>query len=289
MANWKFWKKDPTPRQPQSAEDQEQPVVAPKARGFVPPPPRSDRAPGGDASQQHLINRYNDLVRQLEEAESATAPDNIWIQRITLIDQALVANSQEVRQLDTFERRPGIALPGTPITGIKVRTEEPPTVSFRVGSEPFVFAEEIDWAERGTNVVRGELVKQLGSATRLLPADLPLDRASELLEHLDDSLFVFASDLRDRAIAGEPLPTSPSLADLARPCETCGGWKDWRGNCAECQKRDMTKHELNAERDHLLGERARQMDDRAKRIEQIPVIRRRLADVEASLNAPAAR
>lgn len=289
MRNWKFWKRDPTPQPPRSAEDHDEPNIAPRARGFVPPPPRSDRLATGDERRIRLIERYNEVARQLEEAESATEPDNVWTQRITLIDQALVANSQETRQLDAFERRPGIPLPEKRITGIKVKTEEPPTVSFRIGSEPFVFAEEIDWAERGTTVVRGDLVKQLGSATRLLPENLPLDRASELLEHLDDSLFVFATDLRDRAIAGEPLPASPTLADLARPCETCGGWQDWRGNCAACQKREIAKRELLKEREHLLGERSHQMDERAKRVEQIPVLRRRLADVEASLNEPAPR
>jgi hypothetical protein len=284
MARWKFWKKEPN--QPQRTTVEERPpVVAPRARGFVPPPRRDDLAGETDPSRSKLIVRYNDLVAQLEEAERASDPDNPWTQRVTIIDQALVANGQEERALDKFERRAEVPLPPTKISNITVKLEDPPSVSFRIGSEPFFFEEEIDWAERGTNVVRGELVKGLGSTTRLLPKDLPLDRASDLLEHLEASLFVFASDLRDRSLAGEPLPASPTLASLARPCPTCGGWQDWRGNCPECQQREMARRRLHAEREHLQSERARQADERAKRIDQAPVIRRRLADVEASLRA----
>jgi hypothetical protein len=106
-----------------------------------------------------------------------------------------------------------------------------------------------------------------------------------LVEHLAASLFVFATDLRDRALNGQPLPTAPTLADLARPCDACGGWQDWHGTCPECQRRAWQRQHLDAEEERLRREREREEDERARLADRLPIARRRLAEVDAEIAA----
>jgi hypothetical protein len=104
-----------------------------------------------------------------------------------------------------------------------------------------------------------------------------------LSRHLADSVFVFATDLRDRALAGEPLPTAPTLADLAQPCPDCGGWRDWHGRCSTCTQRAFERQQLHAEAERLRREQAKEEEERHKWAERLPFARRRLADIDAEL------
>src|SRR4029079_3550009 len=92
-----------------------------------------------------------------------------------------------------------------------------------------------------------------------------------------------ALDLRDRALAGKPLPENPTLADLARPCPECGDWRDWRGHCDTCATRAWRRQNLLAESARLAQKRDDEEAERHKWAERLPVARRRLADLEAEI------
>ena len=55
-----------------------------------------------------------------------------------------------------------------------------PRVSFAIGPDRFTYAEEIDWAERGTQIVRGDLVGEDIDPTSLIPSDLPAELRGKL-------------------------------------------------------------------------------------------------------------
>jgi hypothetical protein len=79
------------------------------------------------------------------------------------------------------------------------------------------------------------------------------------------------------------LPPPATLADLARPCDECGGWHDWHGTCAECQRRAWRRQELDVEEERLRTERAREDEERARLADRFPTARRRLAEVDAEI------
>jgi hypothetical protein len=108
-----------------------------------------------------------------------------------------------------------------------------------------------------------------------------------LAAHLAESAIVFATNLRDRAVDGEPpLPPErprPTLADLAEPCPICGEWREWGGTCETCAARAYQTQLLNAEAVRLATEREAEEEDRHKWAERLPVARRRMADTEAEI------
>ncbi len=158
------------------------------------------------------------------------------------------------------------------------------TVQFTIGESDFVYAEELDWAERGTQIARSDLHRDQGDIGQVLPADLPADQREHVVEHLEGSLFAFASDVRDRAIEGQPLPEA-TLTDLARPSSEFGGWLEWSGQSPIAQARQIELNRLRAEQERLEHERTQLHEEESKMIESIPVIRRRLADVEQRLTS----
>ena len=163
------------------------------------------------------------------------------------------------------------------------RLEEPVSVAFTIGPERFRWEEEIDWDQRGGPVVRGQMRQRSGNAAALVPPEVPQERREELERHLAESATVFALDLRDRALDGEPLPERPTLADLARPCPECGDWLDWRGHCDACATRAYRRQTLRAEAARLAQERDDEEEDRYKWSERFPVARKRLADLDAEI------
>jgi hypothetical protein len=221
----------------------------------------------------------------VEQAESAAQPDNPWYERMALLDEALMAVARDREALAALPAQPGEPVPPTPILNIQIDAATPSEVSFTIGAERFDYSEDIDWAERGTQLVKPELVHRSGNPAALVPPALSEDRREALRDHLVSSLFVFATDLRDRALNDHPLPEAPTLADLARPCDDCGGWRDWHGTCAECQRRAWQQQHFAAEEERLRGERKQEEDERARLADRLPIARRRLAEVDAEIAA----
>lgn len=280
MPWWRFW-------------DQS---TAPPAEDAAPPPEersrRSPRRPGpppgpvDDAARRRVENlrKRRDLVAfDLERAESATRPDNPWQERIALLGESIATVEADLARLAAEPPTPSVTLPVTPIGGIAATADEPATVEFVIGPERFRFEEETDWDQRGGPRVRGDLQRRVGDAAALVPADIPPDLRDPLARHLTSSVAVFATDLRDRALDGEPLPPSPTLADLARPCPDCGGWSDWRGTCDACAQRAWKRQQLDQEIARLDAERAEEAEERHRWADRLPIARRRLADVDAEI------
>jgi hypothetical protein len=249
--------------------------------------PGRRRPPAADPAQQGRLDqawrRREMAVYDLERAEQARQPSNPWRERMDLLDRSLATIEEDLRALDAIPPLPVFPLPETPITDIAVDQSEPLSVSFTIGPQRFRWEEERDWDERGGPVVRGELVQRTGDAAALVPADVPEDRQEALAKHLAASADVFAVDLRDRALEGEPLPARSTLADLARPCPECGDWLDWKGHCALCATRAWQRQNLRAEAVRLAQERDAEEEERVKWADRLPLARKRLADVEAEI------
>ena len=266
---------DPPPPDPPAAPQ-------PDAKGIVRRhPPAADPALQGklDAARQ----RRDMAAYDLERAVAARQPENPWRERMALLDRSLATIEDDLRALDATPPLPVFPLPPTPITDIDVRLEEPVSVAFAIGPERFRWEEEIDWDQRGGPVVRGQVQQRAGNAAALVPSGVPEGRREALERHLAESAAVFALDLRDRALEGEPLPERPTLADLARPCPLCGDWLDWRGHCDTCARRAYRRQTLRAEAVRIAQERDDEEEDRHKWAERLPVARRRLADLDAEI------
>ncbi len=121
-----------------------------------------------------------------------------------------------------------------------------------------------------------------GDVAALIPAEFSQDQRAALETHLRQSLFVFASDIRDRTLEGNALPVA-TLADLARPSAEHGGWLDWAGQSANQQAKEEARHNLLAERSRLETERAQLVEDQVRTAENLPIARRRLADLEREI------
>lgn len=273
---WRFWERDPAP----------EPEAPPPAPQTLRPsrwrtPPLTD--PAQQAKLDQLRHRREMLEYDLERAESARRPDNPWQERVALLDESLATVDADLAALASLPPEPSVPLPATPITAIESSGGEPATVRFQIGPEQFAYEEETDWDQRGGPVVRGELRRRSGDAAALVPPTTPDELRPTLAAHLVDSVTVFATDLRDRTLDGEPLPEQPTLTDLARPDPECGGWLDWRGASATCARRAWQRQQLQAEALRLTGEREEALDDRVKWAERLPIARRRLADIDTEI------
>ncbi len=258
------------------------PPPEPDERGVVRRRPRA-ADPATQSRLDSLRQRRDMAAYDLERAESARQEQNPWRERMALLDESLATIEEDLRALDATPALPAIPLPETPITDIAVSLEEPVTIAFTIGSQHFRWEEEIDWDQRGGPVVRGQVRQRSGDATALVPPDVPEDRRETLERHLTESATVFAIDLRDRALEGEPLPAAPTLADLARPCPVCGDWLDWRGRCDTCANRAFRRQTLHAEAARIAQERDDEEEDRYKWAERLLVARKRLADLDAEI------
>ncbi len=232
-----------------------------------------------------LRKRREALAHDVESATQAATDDNRWRAEIKLIVQAIHEIDADLAAINAAQPDPpGTPLPATPITDVSVDVGPVARVRFRIGDTLFSYAEEIDWAERGTQLARSELIRDSGSAEAIIPASVPADQRPALLEHLGQSLFAFASDLRDRTLNREPLPNA-TLADLAQPSTEYGGWLDWLGQSAGKQEREATKSRLRFERERLMADRARLIEDQNKVAENLPIARRRLAELDREIDA----
>ncbi len=239
----------------------------------------------GQALIERLQRRKQDILFEISQSEQAASEENPWRDRMDLLTEALTTVEDDLKALDNVPPEPFAPLPETPITDIAVNTADPPEVAFTIDGQTFHYSEDIDWAERGHQVIRTELVRRAGDPAALVPAPTPDDLKPALMAQLTESLFVFASDLRDRALDGEFQPAHPTLADLARPCPNCGGWMEWGGVCQACARRRAERFRLMAERNGLLSKRAAEADEMTRLIERLPLARRRLIDVETELAA----
>jgi hypothetical protein len=277
----------PRPRWPfRKQEKQSVPAGPPPDDGPPRPPPRPHPTAADPALQARLdqLTKRRELVAfDVERAAAAHQPENPWRERIDLLDESLGTIEADLATLDSLPAAPTFPLPESPITEVAATAGEPSSVTFTIGPERFAFTEETDWSERGGPVVRGELRQQAGDAANLVPPETPADRRDALARHLHDSVIVFATDLRDRALDGELLPERPTLADLAHPCPECGGWRDWRGTCDACAERAFRRQQLQAEAVRLATEREEEEADRYKWAERLPIARRRLAEVDAEI------
>jgi hypothetical protein len=243
-------------------------------------------SPPDDPAQRRILavrRQRQAILYDIEQGEMAAAPDNPWTGRIALLSDALGTVTADIAQASIVEPGPSHPLPPTPVSIVDVTAGDVASVAFRVGEHRFTYSDDQDWAERGHQVIRTELVRRTGDPVALVPGDTPATLRADLAAHIDDTLFVFASDLRDRVLDGEPLPSNVTLADLAPPCPVCGGWTDWRGTCQACARRNARIAALKQEERRLLDDRIREDEERHRLVEGLPLARKRLRDVEAEL------
>lgn len=284
MPNWKFWEKSSTELPP--------PLEASEpARRFT-AKPRTDLPGVNSTLGQETVTKLNQLrtrreavLFDVEQAILATQPENPWLERVRLLDEAIDAVRSDRDRAKSETAPIGESINPAPLSSVVFHEGPPPSVEFDVLEEHFIYAEEIDWAERGYQLARGDLLLQSGDPRRLVDAVYNGSLYEAFQEHLTASLFVFASDMRDRALAGEALPDDVSLVDLARPDETAGGWFDWKGHSAAASLRDHHVALLQQEEQRLLAERERELQEQARWEDRLPIAKRRLADVDAEIAA----
>ena len=280
---FKRFRKQPEP--PPAEAPPAQPPPPPKAKGFVPPPPRAAASTSNDPKIIRLENRRQALEDAIALIEHSGDPDSPFQQRISVLGATLDTIEDEIRAATPLEPRVLPRLPETPIEQIAVTLEPVPAVRFSIGPAQFVYEEEIDWAERGTTIVKGDLVPRAIEIDPLIPDSISGAIRSELATHLDRSVFAFATDLRDRAIEGQPLPDNATLAQLALPCPRCGDWQLWGGLCPRCIEHEVRLRNLNLERANVLDERSKEWEERQRKVEELPIQRKRLAQTIADLQA----
>lgn len=270
---------------------QEQEQTAPAEDQIVGKPPAGSRRadPNDPATRERrrrrLERRVKDLRYDISVAESAQTNDNRWNTRIGELDQAI---EQAREDLNVVTEPPGgrtpVTLPARPVEIVSIKGEAPSDIRFTIGGVPFHYGEEIEWGERGDQPQKAKLALQRfeGDIEALIPAETPDDRREELREHLAHSVGALAVRLRDDALEGKQLP-SLTLADLASPCPKCNSWRDFKGRCLDCQRREWRARELHEEVERLLDERNEQMDEAQKWREALPVLRRQLNDARQEL------
>jgi hypothetical protein len=281
MPKWKFWE--------QPAEATTEPEAPVTSRFGLRPRTDLQAASGSDPAQhaqlERLLKRRELVSFDVEQAELALAETNPWLERIALIDEALQQTAVDLERERSTRDQPGEPFPPLSVSGYEISSDEPVSVSFRVAEIEFRFEEEQDWAERGFQLARGDLIAIDGDPGALLAGESASTQRDARAEFLAAALFVFASDLRDRALQGEALPSDLTLQDLAKPDRDHGGWLDWKGHSAAAARKEHALRELKAEHDRLLTSRAQELEDLAKWEDRLPIARRRLAEVDAEIAA----
>ncbi len=245
------------------------------------------RKPETDDPQARLATlrrRRTAALYDAEQGEMAQAEDNPWRERAELLTESLETVESDRAAVIQIDKQPYHPVEPAPIRDLNVDLDNDiATVAFDIGKERFRWEEPRDWAERGRQVIRDDLVRTSGATDPLLPGDVPAALRDPLRAHLDASLFVLATDLRDQALNDEPMPTGLTLADLARPCPKCGGWTDVLGRCQACARRHARIQQLDQERNRLLSERAEELEEEHRMAERLSIARRRLADIDTEI------
>jgi len=221
----------------------------------------------------------------IAQGELASEEENPWTHRIELLTEALETVKEDQQALKHMTPEPSAPVPLVPITDITIEKGEGINVGFSIDGHRFRYEEVLDWSERGHTVAAPELRVVECPVGEIIPDAIPDDLREPLTRHLTDSLAVFATDLRDRALDDAPIPESPTLADLARECPICGGWADWNGRCDACTRRKGQEQALRMEQNRLLQERANEAEERHRLAERLPLARRRLRDLEDDIAA----
>ncbi len=298
MSWWNSLRRKQERDEPAEPRPQAQEQVVGRPRGHKSPVDLSDPATRA-RRRQRLERRVQDLMFDIERSETALAEENRWSERVAEIDRAI---SQARKDAQSIVSAPpesaGVTLPPAPVTIERVypgRTAEvhadvgeelvpgdPADIRFRVGDVPFRYTEEIDWSERGHTRTEAQLHRVEGDIRALIPGKVPENQRDDLREHLAHSLSTFAEHLQENAFENKPQPQM-TLADLARPCPACGGWRDWKGRCPACQRRQWEAQNIQSEIDRLLAERNHQEEEAQRWRERLPILRRQLAEAQKDL------
>jgi len=289
MPWWDILKRKSTDRLPEP--NVQPPLPVPPPRRELPmasaPAGRPKADPNDPAVRERrrarLERRIRDLRYDLDRAEQAQTDANRWTERVEGINQAIEQARRDIETVLTAP--PGWVphpLPAWPVVVESLQPDEPAEIRLGVGEVPFHYSEALDWAERGHQKAPPELRRAEGEIEQLMPDSIPPDRRAELRDHLAHGLATLVTQLREDALDGRPTPPL-TLADLASPCPTCGGWRDLKGRCPACQEREWQADHLNADIDRLIKERNDQLEELAKFRDRLPVLRRQLADSEAEL------
>lgn len=272
---------------PPAGETQSDHAVPPHMQEALTQQP--ERRPRNDDPRSRLAKlqrRRTAVLYDVEQGEMAHDDDNPWKQRAALLTEAL-----ETVEGDRAETVHAGKEPYYPVAPIPIRNpevtfqDEAATVAFDIGDQHFSWEEPLDWAERGRQVIRGDLVQTTGSIDPLLPDDVPPGLRDPLRSHLELSLFVHATDLRERTLEDDPQPSELTLAELARPCPECGGWTDVLGRCQACARRNARIQQLAQERNRLLSERSEELEEEHRMAERLSIARRRLADIDREITS----
>jgi hypothetical protein len=247
-------------------------------------PRRKPATDDPEARLATLRRRRTAALYDAEQGEMAQAEDNPWRERAELLTESLETVEGDRAKTLHADKEPYCPVEPVPIRGLQVDLHNDiATVAFAIGEERFRWEEPRDWAERGHQVNREDLVRTSGATEPLLPNAIPEGLRDPLRAHLDLSLFVLATDLRDRRLNDETLPADLTLADLARPCPECGGWTNALGRCQACARRNARIQQLDLERNRLLSERAEELEEEHRMAERLSIARRRLADIDTEI------
>ncbi len=280
MPRWKLWKRSQSSSSDNGSEGQA--TTETSVRGFRLPPPRESRLSGlpADPATTNRLERHEALRRELELAESAATDQSHWTARVNEIDEAIESLEVEMKTPDARIDRSIPVLPDTPIGLEAIKPDAPSRVQLSVNDQSLQFAEEIDWAERGTNIVRGELILDDHDRQRLaetLPVD---DRDRGLIE---TSLIELATAIRNAALEGARPLALPQLNQLLAPCPDCGDLRLWNGVCLTCAQRNHARQQLLEQRQRLFAERDIVIREREAIVEQLPILRKRVAESAKAL------
>jgi hypothetical protein len=292
MRSWRFWEKSDEEKKPTAGSGAVTPEapIAPRAKGFNPPAPRPGETRTHDVVEpsdrlKKLIRRREIVLFDVEQSEEAVAEDNIWVRRVATLDEAIQNVIDERTRREQIIPMPPLPVPAFPILDLSVKTGPPAAVSFQINSEVFQYEEDLDWSERGTQIVRPDLIPRQGDPESILPPGFGEDRHEALITHLRESLFGFATAARNQAIEEGVVSIVATLSDLATPCPICGGWRDWHGICQTCRQRDWDIQQLNAEENRLRSERAHELEEQGKFADRLPIAHRRLSEIDAEIAA----
>ena len=231
--------------------------------------------------RSRLERRIANLEIDIDQAISAGKADSRWRKRIEEINGAIrQAEADLARLRDRRTSQSKVGLDPIPVTDIEVQATIPARVMFQIGSEVFVYSEEIDWTERGERRTLPGLRRFEGQPEALIPAGLPADRRKVLEEHLLHALGALAVALQDELVGPDAKMT---LADLASPCPECGNWRDHRDRCISCQRCIWRAAEVQSEIQRLTDERNRIIEDIANQREALPILQRQLSDARREL------